>query len=64
MKATRLPQRCGCVTMGPRYVSMCPTHQAEFDETHKRWAIERAAGNFSGQFIHTLEKKDEPRNPA
>lgn len=53
---------CGCVTIGPRYVVMCARDQARFDDTHNRWAREHAAGNHSGQFIHTLEKKDASAN--
>lgn len=49
---------CGCLCAGPRYVKMCEKDQQSFDETHKRWEAERAAGNHSGVFIHTLPKAE------
>ena len=60
MKPRTYSLPCGCKLNGPRYVSMCEKDQRAFDETHKRWAIERAAGNHSGVFIHTLPKTESP----
>ena len=45
MRTSKL--RCGCeYALGERerWVRLCPAHQAEWDETHGRWAAEQGAG--------------------
>lgn len=39
MRTKREP--CGCRSNDREWVSMCPTHEAEFAATHKRWNDER-----------------------
>ena len=44
MRTSKL--RCGCeYALGERerWVRLCPAHQAEWDETHGRWAAEQGA---------------------
>lgn len=44
MKTAKLP--CGCryeVAERERWTDLCEKHQAEFDETHARWAAEHRA---------------------
>lgn len=36
----RAREKCGCVHDGHKWIELCPTHKAEFDDTHERWAIE------------------------
>lgn len=46
MKTAKL--KCGCryeVSERERWVEMCPKHEAEFQETHARWAKERKEVN-------------------
>lgn len=40
---TREP--CGCRHNGTAWLEMCPTHKAEHDETHARWACEHVERN-------------------
>jgi len=44
MKTHKHP--CGCVSEVHReaWVSLCPKHEAEYQETHLRWARERVMG--------------------
>ena len=53
MKVKPLTHPCGCKSIGPRWLELCPPCKQLNDDTRARWAAERAAGNTSGEFIHT-----------
>ena len=38
-----LKEKCGCRYRADReaWVELCPAHEAEFQETHQRWAREK-----------------------
>lgn len=42
---------CGCVSLAAmeRWVSMCPAHEAAYQETRARWLRERAESQSDGE---------------
>jgi hypothetical protein len=41
------PAKCGCTyeRNAERFAKMCPTHQAEWQETHDRWNADHRAAH-------------------
>lgn len=53
---------CGCVSelLREAWVSLCPKHEAEFQETHQRWAAEHKGEDVPSKPVKRGLLKGEP----